>query len=236
MMYTDGAQCTADFVHTDGAGNDYVGYAAHCAGTGAATDTNGCDAGSLPLGSPVSFREGGSLVSGGTEVGTGKLAYSSWPTMQQKNETDANACDYNDFALVKVDAAYVNDVNPSIPFWGGPVGVNTTGTQTGDQTHMGTPRCGPASRCCHRTRGVRRTSQPARCCNRRCAGGARRDHDGTRGCGDPHGIRWHRRAVRLRRLASPPPAQRGQAERADDNDQRRRRRRGQLASGSRSPP
>ena len=61
-MYTDGAQCTANFVFTDGAGNIYVGYAAHCAGTGAATDTNGCDAGSLPLGTKVDFVEGGSLV------------------------------------------------------------------------------------------------------------------------------------------------------------------------------
>ena len=34
MMYTDGAQCTANFVYTDSAGNTYVGYAAHCAGTG----------------------------------------------------------------------------------------------------------------------------------------------------------------------------------------------------------
>ncbi|MGN6088076.1 MAG: hypothetical protein ACTHNT_02170, partial [Actinomycetales bacterium] len=30
MMYTEGAQCTANFVYTDGAGNTYVGYAAHC--------------------------------------------------------------------------------------------------------------------------------------------------------------------------------------------------------------
>ena len=50
QMYTEGAQCTANFVFTDSAGTAYVGYAAHCAGTGAATDTNGCDAGSLPLG------------------------------------------------------------------------------------------------------------------------------------------------------------------------------------------
>ncbi len=50
QMYTEGAQCTANFVYTDGAGNTYVGYAAHCAGTGDATDTNGCDAASLPLG------------------------------------------------------------------------------------------------------------------------------------------------------------------------------------------
>ena len=29
QMYTDGAQCTGNFVFTDGAANVYVGYAAH---------------------------------------------------------------------------------------------------------------------------------------------------------------------------------------------------------------
>jgi len=105
QMYTEGAQCTANFVYTDGAGSAYVGYAAHCAGTGAATDTNGCDAGSLPLGTKVDFVEGGSLVGAGTKVGSGTLAYSSWLSMQQAGTTDENACAYNDLALVKVDAA-----------------------------------------------------------------------------------------------------------------------------------
>ncbi len=135
QMYTDGAQCTANFVYTDGAGNTYVGYAAHCAGTGAATDTNGCDASSLPLGTRVTFARGGSLVNGGTEVGQGTLAYSSWLTMQQQGETDENACAYNDLALVKVDADDVSKVNPSIPFWGGPVGVNTDGTAAGERVY-----------------------------------------------------------------------------------------------------
>ena len=122
-------------MYTDGAGNVYVGYAAHCAGTGAATDTNGCDAGSLPLGTKVDFVEGGSLVTGGTKVGSGTLAYSSWLTMQQRNETDPNACDSNDFALVKVDAADVAKVNPSVPFWGGPVALNTDGTAAGEDVY-----------------------------------------------------------------------------------------------------
>ena len=39
QMYTEGAQCTANFVFSDASGATYVGYAAHCAGTGAATDT-----------------------------------------------------------------------------------------------------------------------------------------------------------------------------------------------------
>jgi hypothetical protein len=113
----------------------YVGYAAHCAGTGGATETNGCDAGSLPLGTKVTFRTGGSLLGAGEQVGTGTLAYSSWITMQQRNESNANACAYNDLALVEVDNAFVDDVNPSVPFWGGPVGLDSNGTATGDRVY-----------------------------------------------------------------------------------------------------
>lgn len=135
QMYTEGAQCTGNFVFTDGAGAVYVGYAAHCAGTGAATDTDGCLADSLPLGTRVTFNEGGSLVSEGTQLGAGTLAYSSWNTMDAIGTTDANTCAYNDFALVKVDAADVSKVNPSIPFWGGPTGIDTDGTAAGDRVY-----------------------------------------------------------------------------------------------------
>jgi hypothetical protein len=135
QMYTEGAQCTANFVFTDAAGEVYVGYAAHCAGLGEATDTNGCEAESLPLGTRVTFNKGGSLVSEGTQVGAGTLVYSSWLTMRQLGTTDANACAYNDFALVKVDAADRGEVNPSIPFWGGPTGIDTDGTKAGDRVY-----------------------------------------------------------------------------------------------------
>lgn len=128
-------QCTANFVLTDAAGSVYLGQAAHCSGLGEATDTNGCDAGALPLGTRVTFNRQGSLLSAGAQVGAGTLAYSSWNTMQARGETDANTCAYNDFALVKVDAADVAKVNPSIPFWGGPVGINTTGTAAGDRVY-----------------------------------------------------------------------------------------------------
>src|ERR687893_1838453 len=73
MTYTEGGQCTANFVFHD-ATDVYIGQAAHCSGTGAATDTNGCEAGSLPLGTPVE-------VDGASQPGT--LAYSSWIAMQQ---------------------------------------------------------------------------------------------------------------------------------------------------------
>jgi hypothetical protein len=135
QMYTNGAQCTANFVFTDSSGTVYVGYAAHCAGTGAATDTNGCNTKSLPLGTKVSFVRGGSVVADGEQVGTGTLAYSSWLTMQKTGENNANTCAYNDLALVKVDHAFVGDVNPTVPFWGGPVGLDTNGTAAGDQVY-----------------------------------------------------------------------------------------------------
>jgi hypothetical protein len=135
MMYTEGAQCTANFVYTDASANVYVGYAAHCAGLGAATDTNGCEAESLPLGTKVTFNEGGSLVDEGTQVGSGTLVYSSWLTEKELGTTDANTCAYNDLALVQVDAADVSQVNPSIPFWGGPTGIDTDGTAAGDRVY-----------------------------------------------------------------------------------------------------
>ena len=135
QMYTEGAQCTGNFVFTDNGGNVYVGYAAHCAGTGGATETDGCDSGSLPLGTKVDFVEGGSLVTSGEKVGTGTLVYSSWLAMQDAGTTDENACAYNDFALVQVDPEFVGDVNPSVPFWGGPVAVNTDGTAAGETVY-----------------------------------------------------------------------------------------------------
>jgi hypothetical protein len=135
QMYTEGAQCTANFVYTDGSGAVYVGYAAHCAGTGQATDTNGCQAASLPLGTKVDFVEGGSLAGEGTKVGSGTLAYSSWMTMQDRGESNENTCAYNDLALVKVDAGSLDQVNPSVPFWGGPTALNTDESAAGESVY-----------------------------------------------------------------------------------------------------
>ncbi|MFW6775338.1 hypothetical protein ACOACO_13710 [Nocardioides sp. CPCC 205120] len=135
QMYTEGGQCTGNFVFTDAEGSTYVGYAAHCAGTGEATDTDGCEAGSLPLGTRVDFVEGGSLLGAGTRVGGGTLVYSSWLAMEATGETEADTCAYNDFALVEVDAADAADVNPSVPFHGGPVGLATDGADAGSTVY-----------------------------------------------------------------------------------------------------
>jgi hypothetical protein len=108
---TTGAQCTANFVFQAN-GVTYLGQAAHCSGTGAATDTDGCTSQSLPLGTPV------------TVAGyTGTLAYNSWLAMQAAHESDAETCAYNDLALIQLPAAAVADTNPSVPTFGGPTGV-----------------------------------------------------------------------------------------------------------------
>ena len=117
QVFTQGGQCTANFVYQD-ASNVYLGQAAHCSGTGASTDTNGCDSGSLPIGTPVD-------VTGADHPGT--LVYNSWLTMQSKGETDADTCAFNDLALIKIDPADVAKVNPSVPALGGPTGVGSWG-------------------------------------------------------------------------------------------------------------
>jgi hypothetical protein len=125
QTFTNGAQCTANFVFVD-ASNVYIGQAAHCSGTGGSTETDGCSSGSLPLGTEVE-------VSGASKPGV--MVYNSWLTMQATHETDPDACQFNDFALVRLDPADIGKVNPSIPFWGGPTALATSGTTTGDSVY-----------------------------------------------------------------------------------------------------
>ncbi|HVV36390.1 MAG TPA: hypothetical protein VHC63_07275 [Acidimicrobiales bacterium] len=117
QTFTNGAQCTANFVF-EAAGVVYIGQAAHCASTGSNTDTNGCTTKSLPLGTAVA-------VTGASHAGV--LAYSSWITMQALGDKNPDECAYNDLALVQLDPGDVARVNPSVPHWGGPSGLNTSG-------------------------------------------------------------------------------------------------------------
>jgi len=123
VTVTKGASCTANFIYTDAKANTYLGQAAHCSGTGQATETNGCDSASLPLGTPVTIE--GSGV-------TGRLVYNSWLAMKAAGEKNPDACANNDLALIEIPASAVAKVNPSIPIFGGPVGLNTTGTAVGE--------------------------------------------------------------------------------------------------------
>ncbi len=122
---TAGAQCTSNFVFTSGT-DVLLGQAAHCSGTGAATDTDGCAAGSLALGTPVDIQ--------GADY-PGELVYSSWIAMANAGETDADTCAYNDFALVKIDPRDHDKVNPSVPVFGGPQGIDTDGAAVGEEVY-----------------------------------------------------------------------------------------------------
>jgi hypothetical protein len=130
QTFTGDAQCTANFVFKRPgrklpkkerrAGKRrkppsfFLGQAAHCAGTGSASETDGCDADSLPLRTPV-------RIEGATRPGV--LVYSSWLSMQRAGERDRNACEFNDFALVRIPRVDLSRVNPSLPVFGGPAGV-----------------------------------------------------------------------------------------------------------------
>ena len=141
MTFTGGSsflngagQCTANFVFTDASGNVYLGQAAHCSSTGSDTNTDGCSTGSLPLGTPI---YAGDLVNGGLQDGTkiGTLAYNSWIAMQKAHETDPNTCAYNDLALIKIDPSQLANVNPTVPFWGGPSGLAPAAAAAGSQVY-----------------------------------------------------------------------------------------------------
>ncbi|HEY6729542.1 MAG TPA: serine protease [Solirubrobacterales bacterium] len=117
QTYTQGGQCTSNFVFQEGSAV-FLGQAAHCSGTGGQTETDGCTSGSLPLGTAVE-------VKGASKPGS--LAYNSWLAMQASGESDPDTCAYNDFALIRLDPADVGKVNPSVPAYGGPTGLGTIG-------------------------------------------------------------------------------------------------------------
>lgn len=131
QTFTGGGQCTTNFVFTDADGGVYLGQAAHCARLAEGTD--GCRARTHPLGTKVVFTAGATTGDPGRTLGHGRLAYSSWRTMQARDVRDRVLCAYNDFALVEVPRSQRAKVNPSLPFWGGPDGLTQYGASSGDQ-------------------------------------------------------------------------------------------------------
>ncbi len=120
---TGGGSCTSNFIFQQGA-TVYIGQAAHCSSLGAPNETNGCLTPSLAEGTPVT-------VDGASQPGV--MVYNSWRRMQAAGETDPDTCQYNDFALVALNAADVPNVNPSVPFFGGPTGLRSGANMTTGQ-------------------------------------------------------------------------------------------------------
>jgi len=127
--------CTADFVFTGGAVT-YLGMAAHCAGTSERAAGSGCTEPTLPVGTAVLVRR----TDGGTSHAT--LAYSSWVTMQQRREKDAQRCAFNDFALVALTPTDAALVNPTVPLLGGPTGLDDDGVPDGQAVYSYQPHDG----------------------------------------------------------------------------------------------
>ncbi len=125
LLTSPAGRCTGNFIYSDGA-QWFIGFAAHCAGTGEATDTDGCATRSYPLGTPVQ-------IDGASRPGT--LAYSSWAAMAAVGETTPVICALNDFALVRIHPADVGRIDPAIPHWGGPTGLRRAPLGAGETVY-----------------------------------------------------------------------------------------------------
>jgi hypothetical protein len=132
------SSCTAAFVF---AGGDvtYLGYAAHCAGASESMGLSGCAEPTLPLGTGVT------IVGNDGSRTSGRLAYTSWGTMQERGESEQALCLHNDFALVELDPADASRVDPDVPVVGGPTGLDTDGTRFGEPVASYQPQGSPTS-------------------------------------------------------------------------------------------
>jgi hypothetical protein len=127
--------CTAAFVFT-GPQATYLGFAAHCAARGEATGLSGCAERVLPVGTAV-------VIEGDDGFRTsGRLAYTSWGTMQDQGETDEALCTLNDFALVELGPEDVGRVDPTVPALGGPTDLDADGTVAGEPVYSYQPQNG----------------------------------------------------------------------------------------------
>lgn len=132
------SSCTAAFVFT-GSAVTYLGYAAHCAGASESMGLSGCEEPTLPLGTDVT------IVGNDGSRTTGRLAYTSWGTMQERGESDPELCMHNDFALVELDPKDGARVDPTVPVLGGPTGLDSDGTEFGEPVASYQPQVGPTS-------------------------------------------------------------------------------------------
>lgn len=125
---TDGAQCTANFVFVRTEVVDGVEYlvdvllgtAAHCISSASGADE--CADEALPIGTPTQ-------VDGATRPAA--AAYNATLSMQRVGETDPDTCLHNDVGMIRLAFADWSRVNPSVPDFGGPVGVNSAGSPQG---------------------------------------------------------------------------------------------------------
>jgi len=125
----EGGQCTSNFVFVQVEAIDGVeyltdvllGYAGHCAAS--TTNADECTDVAYPVGHPVEVQGADTIAS---------VAYNASLTMRRIGETDTATCMNNDFGLVRIARADWDDVNPSVPVFGGPVALERGGTDAGE--------------------------------------------------------------------------------------------------------
>lgn len=124
-----GGGCTGNFLFLDADGGSvYIGTAAHCVSDDTEeelTDTNGCD----PRYIPAEPETVGVNVEGADRPAV--LAYNSWYTMQQQGERNGDACNFNDFALLRLHPDDAAKAHPAMWSFGGPTG-DATDEASGD--------------------------------------------------------------------------------------------------------
>jgi hypothetical protein len=113
-------QCTSNFIFTSLDNTTvYIGVAAHCMNVSSdptGTATSGCD----PVNKPMKV---GAKAEVQGAVDDAVLVYNSWTTMQTMHEADVEACDSNDFALLRLSPTDANHTNPAMLFYGGPTSM-----------------------------------------------------------------------------------------------------------------
>ena len=82
----------------------------------------------------MTFNEGGSLVDEGTVVGHGTLVYSSLADRCTSSAPPTpTPAPTTTWPWSRSTPPTSRKVNPSVPFWGGPTGIDTDGTAAGDR-------------------------------------------------------------------------------------------------------
>lgn len=122
ILRTPARECVSNFVFTrPDNGSVFLGTSANC----------------------VRDQPVGTLATIGDDEHLAVLIYSSWQTMAERNETDPDAREYNDFAVFYIDSSSRADVSPRIPGVGGPTGAaDPAGLPTGAllRAHTGAAR------------------------------------------------------------------------------------------------
>lgn len=117
--------CTSNFIYHDADGNLYIGAAAHCFSPDTNSGVDACDATNAVPGSSVTIENAST---------PGQLFYSSWQAMKENGEAAGSGiCQGNDFALVKIDPADIDNVHPSALVFGGPSAAFEGDADVGDE-------------------------------------------------------------------------------------------------------